>query len=181
MLVRDELKGAIEAILFVRSEPIKVKEIAKITGASPEDILVLLTELTNDYNEKKSGMQIVTSTEGYAICTRPFYHEYVRQANQPLVAKLSQAALETLAIIAYRQPLTRPEMEAVRGVRVDRVLQSLLKRGLIQEVGHKAAPGRPMMYGTTHEFLKTFGLASLEELPQSQELSGDEQVTGGGN
>ncbi|NLV15900.1 MAG: SMC-Scp complex subunit ScpB [Syntrophomonadaceae bacterium] len=173
MLVRDELKGAIEAILFVRHEPVKVKEIARITGASSEDVLVLLTELTKEYNEKKSGIQIINSSEGYAMCTRPFYHEYVRQANQPLVTKLSQAALETLAIIAYRQPLTRPEMEAVRGVRVDRVLQSLLKRGLIREVGQKAVPGRPMMYGTTHEFLKLFGLASLEELPRSQELTGE--------
>jgi segregation and condensation protein B len=111
------------------------------------------------------------------MCTRPSYHEFVRKANQPLIARLSQAALETLAIIAYQQPITRPEIEAVRGVRVDRALQSLVKRGLIADVGRREIVGRPLMYGTTNDFLKLFGLGSLEELPRNEEVTGIEQVT----
>jgi segregation and condensation protein B len=169
MLVREDLKGAIEAILFARAEATPVEEIARITGVSREDALTILTELALEYNERKSGIEIVSSEAGFAMCTRPEYHEYVKEASLPQVARLSQAALETLAIIAYRQPVTRAEVEAVRGVRADRALQSLQKRGLIQEVGKKSAPGRPVMYGTTGEFLKLFGLTSLQDLPPAVE------------
>lgn len=169
MLVREALKGAVEAILFARAEAISVEEITRITGVSREDAGVILTELALEYNERKSGIEIVSSEAGFAMCTRPEYHEYVKKASAPLVARLSQAALETLAIIAYRQPVTRAEVESVRGVKADRALQSLQKRGLIQEVGKKATPGKPMMYGTTGEFLKLFGLTSLQELPVALE------------
>lgn len=173
MLVREELKGAIEAILFARGEAVLIEDIVRVTGVSREDALTILTELTLEYNEKKSGISIVSSDEGFAMCTRPEYHEYVKEAGAPQVVRLSQGVLETLAIIAYRQPVTRAEVEAVRGVRADRALQSLQKRGLIQEVGKKHAPGRPVMYGTTGEFLKLFGLASLQDLPAAAEEETD--------
>lgn len=169
MLVREELKGAIEAILFARAEAIHVEEIARITGVSREDAQIIMTELAQEYNERKSGIEIVSSETGFVMCTRPEYHEYVKEASSPQVTRLSQAALETLAIIAYRQPITRAEVEAVRGVRADRALQSLQKRGLIEEVGKKSVPGRPVMYGTTGEFLKLFGLTSLQDLPPALE------------
>jgi len=173
MLVRKELKGAIEAILFARAEAVPVEDIMRVTGVSQEDVLTILTELTLEYNEKKSGISIVSSEAGWAMCTRPEYHEFVKEAGAPQAARLSQGALETLAIIAYRQPVTRAEVEAVRGVRADRALQSLHKRGLIQEIGKKQAPGRPVMYGTTGEFLKLFGLTSLEDLPAALEEETD--------
>lgn len=178
MLVREALKGAIEAILFVRAEAVSVEEIVRITEVSREDAAIILTELALEYNERKSGIMIVSSEAGFVMCTRPEYHEYIKKANPPLDTRLSQAALETLAIIAYRQPVTRAEIESVRGVRADRALQSLQKRGLIQEVGKKDVPGKPMMYGTTEEFLKLFGLASLQDLPSVLEEDGNDQVSG---
>ncbi|NLW45125.1 MAG: SMC-Scp complex subunit ScpB [Syntrophomonadaceae bacterium] len=174
MLIREELKAVIEAILFVRAEAVSVEEIARITGAAREDILTLLTELALEYNERKSGIEIVSGDGGFLMCTRPEYHEYVRESGAVQAARLSQGVLETLAIIAYRQPITRAEVEAIRGVRADRALQSLQKRGLIKEVGRKDAPGRPVMYGTTEEFLKLFGLTSLQDLPAVLEEDNDD-------
>ncbi|MGE5398361.1 MAG: SMC-Scp complex subunit ScpB [Chitinophagales bacterium] len=165
MLVREQLRAAVEAIMFSRSEPIKAEELAKITEASLYDVETVMAELSEEYNNKERGIRISSGQAGYSMCTDPGYYEYVRRANKPLAVKLSQAAIETLAVIAYRQPITRAEIEAIRGVKADRILQSLLVRELIQEVGKKDVPGRPLMYGTTAEFLKLFGLASLDELP----------------
>ncbi|MGE5416309.1 MAG: SMC-Scp complex subunit ScpB [Acidobacteriota bacterium] len=178
MLAREQLKAAIEAVLFARSEPISAEEMGRIVGVSTQDARIILNELCMEYNDTVKGIQVNSSREGYAMCTHPDYHEYVKKANPGAAVRLSQAALETLAIIAYRQPLTRPEMEAVRGVKVDRVLNSLLARGLIEELGKKEGPGRPILYGTTPEFLKLFGLTSLEDLPQRlEEAEPHEQVT----
>jgi len=174
MLVRQELKGAVEAVLFARTEPLSPEEIARITGASNEDVVIILSELALEYDERKSGIAIVVSEAGYAMCTRPEYYEYVKRAKAPLVTRLSQAALETLAIVAYRQPVTKAEVESVRGVKSDRTLQSLLKRGLIQELGRRNIPGKPVVYGTTSEFLKLFGLSSLSELPKNVEETADD-------
>ncbi len=176
MLCKEDILGAIEAILFVRTEPAGAEEIAGIVGISSEEALEALQELETRYENLNSGLQIVKHSKGYSMCTRPVYHEYVHRANLPQAAKLSQAAMETLAIIAYRQPLTRPEIEAVRGVRVDRTLQSLMKRDLIYEVGRREVAGRPLVYATTNEFLKLFGLTSLDELPHIEEGE-NEQIT----
>lgn len=169
MLVREQIKAAVEAVLFSRSEAIMLEDLARVIGIPADDAGGILSELIEEYNESERGVQIVANQSGYVMCTRPQYHDYVKKANNPLAVRLSQAALETLAIIAYRQPVTRTEMEAVRGVKIDRVLHSLLGRGLIEEVGKKDVPGRPGLYATTPEFLRLFGLSSLEDLPQQSE------------
>lgn len=166
MLAREHMKAAAEAVLFARSEPVTTEEMAVILGVSEEDAGIILEELLEEYNGSIRGIKLGCGQEGYFMCTNPEYHEYVKRANPGPSVKLSQAALETLAIIAYRQPLTRAEIEHIRGVKTERVIASLLSRGLIEEVGKKDAPGRPILYGTTHEFLKLFGLTSLDELPR---------------
>lgn len=176
MLVREQIKAAVEAVLFARSEAISIQEMARIIGISQEDAAIILSELMMEYNERERGVQIVDGSSGFVMCTRPEYHDYVKKANNPLAVKLSQAALETLAIIAYRQPVTRSEIESVRGVKIDRVLNSLLGRGLIEEVGKKDVPGRPGLFATTAEFLKLFGLSSLDDLPQQTEEAEHGQV-----
>jgi segregation and condensation protein B len=118
-----------------------------------------------------SGLQLVQVAGGYQLCTRAEYAEIVARYLQPQPSKLSRAALETVAIIAYRQPITLPEIEAIRGVQSEGVVRTLLQRGLIQEVGRKPTAGRPVLYGTTPQFLHYFGLNSLEELPELEELS----------
>lgn len=166
MLARQEIKAAIEAILFASGEPVPVEQIASVVGISVEDTVVILNELVLEYNRYERGIQVVESAEGWVMCTKPAYFRYVGILNRVPGKKLSQAALETLAIIAYQQPVTRAEIEAIRGVRVDRTLSSLLERGLVAEAGRKEAPGRPVLYVTTTEFLKLFGLTSLEDLPR---------------
>lgn len=169
MLVRKELRAAMEAILFAHSEPITLEEIAQILEVSEEDTMIVMGDLTEEYNEPGRGIQIVENAQGFVMCTRAEFHEYIKRANRPSAARLSQAALETLAIIAYRQPMTRPEIETLRGVKSERVLNSLLARGLIAECGKKDAPGRPLLYATTSEFLKLFGLTGLDDLPRDLE------------
>ncbi|MGE5371443.1 MAG: SMC-Scp complex subunit ScpB [Solirubrobacterales bacterium] len=166
MLARQEMKSALEAILFARSEAITPEEMARALEGERSDVEELLQELMLEYNADARGVQIIENAGGYVLCTRPEYHEIIRRANRPTAVRLSQAALETLAIIAYRQPVTRAEIESHRGVKTDRVLHTLLGRGLIEEVGRKDGPGRPSMFATTSEFLKLFGLTHLAELPR---------------
>ena len=181
MLAREEIKGAVEAILFACVEPIDPGSIAKAVGISYQDAKLILEELRLEYNEGTRGIKIALSESGYSMCTREEYHEYIRKVNKPAAVRLSQAALETLAIIAYCQPVTRAEIEAIRGVRVDKVLNSLIGRGLVAEVGRKDVPGRPSMYGTTAEFLKLFGLTSLAQLPEITEGNEDVEISGRGD
>ena len=115
--------------------------------------------------ERYAGMQIIEVAGGFELVTRPEYADYVARLHQPPKLRLSPAAMETLAIVAYRQPVTRPEIEQLRGVNSDSVVSTLLEHGLICERGHKEAPGKPMLYGTTDTFLNLFGLLSLDALP----------------
>ncbi|ADI01324.1 MAG TPA: SMC-Scp complex subunit ScpB [Syntrophothermus lipocalidus] len=166
MLARISAKATIEALLFASGDPLPLSEIARVTGLLPDDVEVILEELILEYNKEEHGIQVVKSDAGYAMCTKPAFFEYIRDLNRGPEKRLSQAALETLAIIAYRQPVTRTEIEAIRGVKAERVINSLLERGLIAEAGRKDAPGRPVLYVTTNEFMRLFGLASLEDLPK---------------
>jgi segregation and condensation protein B len=123
----------------------------------------LVAELSRGYEGR--GLQLIKVAGGWKLCTRPQYAPFISRMHEPTRVRLSRAALETLAIIAYRQPITRPEMEAIRGVNVDGVISTLLNYSLIEEKGRKEAPGRPMLYGTTTDFLSHFGLNSVEDLP----------------
>ncbi|HHU30678.1 MAG: SMC-Scp complex subunit ScpB [Bacillota bacterium] len=161
-----ELKPLLEALLFVAEEPMPPARLAEITGAETREVRRVLKELQKDYEKADRGLQLVEIARGFQLSTKP--------AAAPVVEKLfsgeksyslSNAALETLAIIAYRQPVTRIEIESIRGVKTDKVLETLRKRRFIRIVGRKDVPGRPLLYGTTREFLKYFGLKDLSELP----------------
>ncbi|MBO9129835.1 SMC-Scp complex subunit ScpB [Bacillus sp. 165] len=162
-----ELKAIVEGLLFVAGdEGIQVKQIAHVLEINIEEAELLLEELQADYNEGGRGFQLVRYANVYQLATRKEHALYYKKlVNTPTSASLSQAALETLAIIVYRQPITRAEIEEVRGVKTEKALQTLISRLLIKEVGRAEGTGRPILYGTTKEFLDSFGLQTLEELP----------------
>lgn len=163
MLFSEEIRNNIECLLFVASEPISINKLAEITGAEQETVIQLVQELEEFYQGR--GFELIEVAGGWQFATRPEMSGVIEKYFRPKVNLLSKAALETLAIIAYRQPITRAEIEEVRGVKIDGVLGTLLEKKLVQDVGRKSSPGRPLLYGTTVEFLNFFGLKSLEELP----------------
>ena len=163
-----QLSRALECVLFIATEPVPIKMLGEVLQANEEQVQSALCVL--EERLQASGLQLVQVAGGYQLCTRPEFAEVVARYLQPQPSKLSRAALETVAIIAYRQPITLPEIEAIRGVQSDGVIRTLLQRGLIQEMGRKGTAGRPMLYGTTPQFLHYFGLNSLEDLPDLEEL-----------
>ena len=175
------LKGIIEALLFASDEPLTVKQISEILGEldenerpwtiSDESILKAIDDLNHELEETRRAFRIVKVAGGYQFATlSAFAHWLGRMVREKSKRKLSQAALESLAVIAYKQPVTKPEIEAIRGVNADYVLHSLLERNLVTIVGRAATPGRPLLYGTTRDFLKHFGLNDLSELPKPREI-----------
>jgi segregation and condensation protein B len=181
------LKDVIEALVFASQKPLLPKEIVEAIRAAAGDsdeeavltlaktkepeVAALLEELKNDYFQADRAFQLVEQASGWAVVTRPAYAPWVRQLYpQSKPTRLSGPALETLAIVAYRQPITRADIEAVRGVAVDGVMQSLLDRGLVRIAGRANVPGRPLLYETTQVFMEHFGLRALNELPNSDEL-----------
>jgi len=166
----SHLKGHIEALLFASGEPVSAARLATIIDISEEHIELLIAQLIQEMEETNRGLTIVAVAGGYQMCTKPHLAGVIEKLAEVQAAKLSVAAMETLAIIAFRQPITRQEIESIRGVKADRVITTLLERCLIKEVGRKDALGRPILYGTTDEFLKCFGLKSLDELPSFSEI-----------
>ncbi len=164
-LFPDDAKGIIEALLFVTTEPLKTKTVAEILGISELDVVYLMKEIKADCEKERRGFCLLEVAEGYAFITRPDFAPYVEKLVKPKLSTLSRAALETLAIIAYKQPIAKSEIDELRGVKSESSVNTLVERGLITEVGRKEGPGRPILYGTTLEFLKHFGLKSLTELP----------------
>jgi segregation and condensation protein B len=167
-----ELKAILEALIFASPEPLTPKAIYKLLGAEPkEDIQAAIAELKRDY-DRPGGLQFVEVAGGYQIVTRPDLHEWVRRLfNERTTQKLSVQALETLAVVAYRQPITALEITEVRGVNTSGVLNTLLERHLIKIVGRKQVVGRPFMYATTKEFLIRFGLNDLGDLPKVEDMA----------
>ena len=164
--MQEELKACIEALLFAAPEPLSEKALAELTGASPKEVEAALRELLGEYQERMGGFLLYPLAGGWQLRTREEFAELIEKLHRPVnTTGLSPAALETLAIIAYKQPVTRAVMERIRGVRVDSALQSLLERGLVEEVGRLDEPGRPILYGTTTKFLDHLGLNSLDDLP----------------
>jgi segregation and condensation protein B len=169
---RDELKPVIEALLFVADEPLPFKQLCKILGDVPEeDVMWALSELVADYEKRESGLEAREIAGGWRISTRPQYHEFIRKylKSRPS-ARLSLPALETLAVIAYKQPITIPEILEIRGVTSSSAVKTLLEKRLIVTKGRKETVGRPMMYGTSKEFLIQFGLKDLSELPSIEDF-----------
>ncbi|MBP3657326.1 MAG: SMC-Scp complex subunit ScpB [Clostridia bacterium] len=170
--VRPELEltervGIVEAILFVSGDAVEKSGICRALEITPEALEETLDALESGYDFERRGLRLLRFGAHVQLATRPDYAPYVEKLLQPVQKQsLSQAVMETLAVIAYRQPATKAEVEAVRGVKCDYSIQSLVSKGLIEEVGRKEALGRPILYGTTDAFLRHFCLSSLAELPQ---------------
>jgi segregation and condensation protein B len=171
--VSDHLKPVIEALIFASPEPLTVKTLYKLLDGEPkEEVDAALAAVRAD-NDRPGGLQIVEVAGGYQITTRPVLHEWVRKLfHERTTQKLSVQSLETLAVIAYKQPVTAPEIAEIRGVSSSSgVLSTLIERKLIKTVGRKQVVGRPFMYGTTREFLERFGLNDINDLPKVDELA----------
>lgn len=165
-----ELSKILEAILFVAGEPLQISALAHALEVTELEIVSAAEELSSDYDYNRRGICLKRFGSHIQLSTRADYAPQIEKLLQPIQKQsLSQAALETLAVVAYKQPVTRLDIEAVRGVKCDYSVQSLVNKGLIEEVGRKEALGRPILYGTTDAFLSHFGLSSLEDLPQPPE------------
>jgi segregation and condensation protein B len=165
-----KIKGYVEALLFASGNPISAKKIAQIIEIPEQHVELLISQLILEMADDNRGLTVVKVAAGYQLCTKPELSAVVKRLAQVQDAKLSLAAMETLSIIAFKQPITKQEIENIRGVKIDKVLAKLLERQMIQEVGRKEAIGRPILYGTTDEFLKSFGLNGLQDLPPLVEL-----------
>ncbi|MBR2823280.1 MAG: SMC-Scp complex subunit ScpB [Clostridia bacterium] len=164
--MEGNVKGRIEAILFVAGDAVDIRDLGRALKLEEKELQKALKELSSEYDYDQRGFLLKRFGTKVQLATRPLYAEDVVRLLQPVQKQsLSQAAMETLAVVAYRQPVTRAEVEQIRGVKCDYSLQSLTGRGLIQEVGRKDTVGRPILFGTTDEFLSRFGLESLEDLP----------------
>ena len=184
-----QLQSAAEAVLFAAGEPLEIDRLAQALEIDVQNAESLLLTLSDSYDERESGLQIVKMDDKYQICTRKEYADLIRSVlDLKRNAPLSAAAFEVLAVIAYNQPITKAYIEQVRGVDCSGVITNLCQKGLIEEVGRLELPGRPLIYGTTAEFLKCFCISSLDDLPDVPELNDeknnedidnarDEQVT----
>jgi segregation and condensation protein B len=169
-LSRAHLKGLIEALVFVADQPLALHDIAKAAGRADRKLVkALADELRQDYARR--GIHLDEVAGGLIFRTNPAYAPFIRDAAAKKPVRMTRAQLETLAIIAYRQPLTRPEVDDVRGVDSGPVMKMLLERDLIKILGKKDEPGRPLLYGTTHNFLEFFGLKALKDLPSLREFT----------
>lgn len=172
----SSLKGALEAMLLVSSDPVSALALASILSITPGECAALLAELQVEYQEKNRGIQLREVAGGWRLFTHPAFHEQV----EALVLswdtqRLSQAALETLAVIAYHQPVTREMVKGIRGVNSDGVISSLVDKGLVRELGRDPQHGQAIIYGTTSAFLEKFGLRSTKDLPDLEQFAPDEQ------
>ncbi len=175
-LEASSLKGAIEAMLLVSSDPVSASSLAQVLEVAPGEVASLLAELQVEYQEANRGIQLREVAGGWRLFTHPAYHDQV----EALVLswdtqRLSQAALETLAVIAYHQPATRETVKGIRGVNSDGVISSLVDKGLVRELGRDPQRGQAIAYGTTSAFLEKFGLRSTKDLPDLEQFAPDEQ------
>lgn len=160
------LEAAIEAILFTMGDSVEITQIAKAIGQDKKTTEKIIHNLMDTYQQEGRGIQIIELEDSYQLCTKKEYYEYlIRIAMQPKKPALTDVMLETLSIIAYKQPVTKAEIEKIRGVKCDHAVNKLVEYNLIKELGRLDAPGRPILFGTTEEFLRTFGVQGIEELP----------------
>ena len=173
VLPPQEIRAVLEALVFASPHPITPRQIAEVLGGVPKAAWeAALQELKDEYARDGRGLQLVEVAAGYQITTRPEYNDWVRELLDPRApTRLSIQALETLAVIAYKQPVTLPEIIDLRGVKSGGVIKTLLEKRLIRITGRKEVVGRPMLYGTTKEFLLQFGLKDLSELPRIEEFA----------
>ena len=173
MTSKKSIKSALESMMFVWGEPLPSKTAAEVFNMESRECLDLFRELQEEYRQQGRGIQIREVNKSFQYVTQESNAEYIERLCTPVrPRRLTQSALEVLAIVAYKQPVTRGEIEAIRGIKCDRVLEGLQKRELIDEIGRSTGIGRPILYGTTDAFLKYFGFASLAELPEIQDIAG---------
>ena len=164
---RQEEKAILEAILFTMGESVEIERLAAVIEEDKNTTRQLLMEMKEEYDQKSGGITLIELEDSFQMCTRAEMYEYlIKIAKTPRKYVLTDTLLETLSIIAYKQPITRAEIEKIRGVSCDHAVNRLVEFGLIAEVGRMDAPGRPLLFGTTEEFLRSFGVKSLEELPE---------------
>lgn len=165
----QELEAQIEAILFTIGEAVEAERIAQALGHDIDTVRRVIRNMMDRYKTEEYGIQIIELDGSFQMCTKPeMYESIIKITHVPKKHVLTEVLLETLSIVAYKQPITRQEIEAIRGVNCDHAVNKLVEYRLIAEVGRLDAPGRPILFGTTEEFLRNFGLASLEELPVVQ-------------
>ena len=174
----QHLKGPMEAMLFAAGDPMPAERLSALLDIPIEHVQAMLLELKEDMEQPGRGLCLVQAAGGYQICTRPEFSAVVEKLAVHQDPKLSPAAMETLSIIAFRQPVTRQDVEYIRGVQSDGVINTLIERKLIKEVGRKETIGRPILFGTSEEFLSCFGLNSLDELPALPEAVAEEAGLG---
>lgn len=171
MTTKKTIKSAFESMMFVWGEPLDVKLVAEIFNISRQEAYGHFKELQSEYEQEGRGLQIREINRSFQLVTKPENTEYIEKLCTPVKRRrLTQSALEVLAIVAYKQPVTKGEIEAVRGIRCDRVLDGLKKKDLVTELGRSSAIGRPILYGTTDSFLKNFGFTNLKELPDIDDI-----------
>jgi len=163
----DEKESIIEAMLFASGNVVRGIDIADVLNVEEKDVREFVNNINIRFDEENRPITIREIDDGFQMCTKPKYHEYIRKVQEKKPKKaLSQSAMETLAIVAYKQPITRVEVEKIRGVNSDYALNTLAEFGLIEDIGRADLPGRPLLYSTTQEFLRKFGYKSLKDLPE---------------
>ncbi len=170
-----ELEAAAEAILFAMGEAVETEQMSKALEISAADTRKLLREMMVKYDSEDRGIRIIELEDAFQMCTKKEAFEYlVRIAKQPKKAVLTDVVMETLSIIAYKQPVTKMELEKIRGVKCDHAVNKLVEYNLVKELGRLDAPGRPLLFGTTEEFLRRFGVKSIAELPMVNPVQREE-------
>lgn len=175
-LESQDMRGALEAMLLASSDPVSATDLAKVLGAAPGEVSAQLADLAAEYADANRGFQLREVAGGWRLFTHPAYHDHVEALVMSWdTRRLSQAALETLAVIAYHQPVTREGVKAIRGVNSDGVISSLVDKGLVREAGRDPQRAQAIRYATTQAFLERFGLKSLRELPDLEQFAPDEE------
>lgn len=165
-----EIKSIIEGLLFTWGDPLELKDLSSVLEMEINELEDIMKELIDDFDFNRRGLRIIKFNNFYQIGTRPEHYEWIKKLNNKKNTKnLSNASLETLSIIAYKQPIIKSDVENIRGVRSDRAIDTLIDKKLVKELGRLERTGRPILYGTTEDFLKYFGLETLEELPSIEE------------
>lgn len=178
MEIRD-IQAVIEAVLFAAGDAVELEKLADIVDVDKRSLREILKKMMDEYNFERRGVHIIRLEDSYQMCTRGEFHDYIAMLAEPRRKQnLSAAAMEVLAIVAYKQPVTRNTIEHIRGVNCDYIVNRLIERNLIEEVGRLDAPGRPILFGTTQEFLRCFGVAGMEELPDFDSFGGSDEMGG---
>ena len=170
-----EIQAIVESVLFAAGDAVEIDKLADIVDVDKKSLREILKKMMDGYNFERRGIHLIQLEDSYQMCTRGEYHDYIAMLAEPRRKQsLSNAAIEVLAIVAYKQPVTRSAIEHIRGVNCDYVVNRLIERNLIEEKGRLDAPGRPIVFGTTQEFLRCFGISALQDLPDFESFGSPE-------